>query len=131
MEKVFLSVLAGAMDLAILHAVQGILDFIYYAHFETHCEKSLAQLDMAWLTFHNNKHIFKDLGIQKHFNISKLHNIKHYIDAIRSHGTADGFNTKGSEHLHIDLVKMGYRAGNKKQYIKQMTTWLWRQEAIQ
>ena len=131
MEKVFLSVLAGATDPAVLRAVRGILDFIYYAHFETHCDESLAQLDMAWLTFHNNKHIFEDLGIRKHFNISKLHNIKHYIDAIRSHGTADGFNTEGSERLHIDLAKMGYRAGNKKQYIKQMTTWLRRQEAIQ
>ena len=90
MEKVFLSILAGAMDPAVLRAVRGILDFIYYAHFETHCDKSLAQLDMAWLTFHNNKHIFEDLGIWKHFNISKLHNIKHYIDVIRSHGTTDG-----------------------------------------
>jgi len=131
MEKVFLGVLAGATDPAILHAVQGVLDFIYYAHFKTHSDESLAQLDLAWLTFHNNKHIFEELGICKHFNISKLHNIKHYIDVIRSHGTADGFNTEGSECLHIDLAKMGYRAGNKKQYIKQMTTWLWHQEAIQ
>jgi hypothetical protein len=104
---------------------------IYYAHFETHCDESLAQLDIAWLTFHNNKHIFEELGIRKHFNISKLHNIKHYIDVIYSHGTADGFNTEGLERLHIDLAKMGYQAGNKKQYIKQMTTWLQRQEAVQ
>jgi hypothetical protein len=131
MEKVFLGILAGATDPAVLRAVRGVLDFIYYAHFETHSDESLTQLDIAWLTFHNNKHIFEELGIRKHFNISKLHNIKHYIDAIRSHGTADGFNTEGSERLHIDLAKMGYRAGNKKQYIKQMTTWLRRQEAVQ
>ena len=131
MEKVFLGVLAGATDPAVLRAVRGVLDFIYYAHFKTHCDESLAQLDLAWLTFHNNKHIFEELRIRKHFNISKLHNIKHYIDAIRSHGTADGFNTEGPERLHIDLAKMGYRAGNKRQYIKQMTTWLRRQEAVQ
>ena len=131
MEKVFLGVLAGATDPAVLRAIRGVLDFIYYAHFETHCDESLVQLDLAWLTFHNNKHIFEELGFRKHFNISKLHNIKHYIDVIHSHGTADGFNTKGLEHLHIDFAKMGYQAGNKKQYIKQMTTWLWCQEAIQ
>ena len=131
MEKVLLRVLAGATDPAVLRAIQGVLDFIYYAHFKTHCDESLVQLDLTWLTFHNNKHIFKELGIRKHFNISKLHNIKHYIDVICSHGTADGFNTEGSECLHIDLAKMGYQAGNKKQYIKQMTTCLWRQEAIQ
>jgi len=130
MEKVFLPILAGATDPAVLRAVRGVLDFIYYAHFETHCDESLSALDAAWLTFHDNKHIFEDLGIRKHFNISKLHNIKHYIDAIHSHGTTDGFNTEGTERLHIDLAKMGYNASNKKQYTKQMTTWLRRQESI-
>ena len=73
---------------------------------------------------HENKDIFVDLDVRRHFNISKLHNIKHYIDSICSRGTADGYNTEGSERLHIDLAKMGYRAGNKKEYIKQMTVWL-------
>ncbi|KAF8804397.1 hypothetical protein BYT27DRAFT_7225361 [Phlegmacium glaucopus] len=107
MEKVFLAVLAGATDPAVIRAVRGVLDFIYYAHFETHTDESLDLLNAAWLTFHDNKHIFEDLEIQTHFNISKLHNIKHSIDAIRSHGTADGFNTEGTERLHIDLAKMG------------------------
>ncbi|KAF8874919.1 hypothetical protein BD779DRAFT_1678481 [Infundibulicybe gibba] len=49
---------------------------------------------------------------------------------IRSHGTADGFNTEGSERLHIDYAKLGYAATNKKDYIKQMTVWLMRQEAV-
>ena len=82
MEKVFLTVLAGATDPAVIRAVRGVLDFIYYAHFETHTDESLGLLDAAWLTFHDNKHIFEDLEIRKHFNISKLHNIKHYIDVI-------------------------------------------------
>ena len=131
MEKVFLAVLAGATDPAVIRAVHGVLDFIYYAHFETHTDESLDLLDAAWLAFHDNKYIFEDLEIRKHFNISKLHNIKHYIDAIRSHGTADGFNTENTERLHIDLAKMGYKATNKKQFIKQMTIWLRRQESIQ
>ncbi|KAF8814138.1 hypothetical protein BYT27DRAFT_7206323 [Phlegmacium glaucopus] len=130
MEKVFLGILAGAADPAVLRAVRGVLDFIYYAHFETHTDKSLAQLDLAWKAFHDNKSVFVDLAIREHFNISKLHNIKHYFDSIRSRGTADGFNTEGSERLHIDLAKMGYNSSNKKLYIKQMTVWLSRQESI-
>ncbi|KAF8998093.1 hypothetical protein BDQ17DRAFT_1391771 [Cyathus striatus] len=59
-------------------------------------------------TLHKNKEIFIDLQIWEHFNISKLHNIKHYCDSICSQGTADGFNTEGTEQLHIDLAKMGY-----------------------
>jgi len=88
-------------------------------------------LDEAWATFHENKQVFRDLEIREHFNISKLHNIKHYLDSIRSRGTADGFNSEGTERLHIDLAKLGYRASNKKAYIKQMTIWLTRQEAVQ
>ncbi|KAJ7817495.1 hypothetical protein B0H14DRAFT_3474582 [Mycena olivaceomarginata] len=111
-------------------AAAGILDFIHYAHFETHCDESLAQLDAAWLAFHNNKDVFVDLEIREHFNINKLHKLKHYVDSIRSRGTADGFNTEGTERLHIDLAKLGYKATNKKAYTRQMTVWLRRQESV-
>ena len=54
----------------------------------------------------------------------------HYVEAIKSRGSADGFNTESPERLHIDYAKEGYRASNKKDYVKQMTVWLGRQEAI-
>ncbi|KAJ7137383.1 hypothetical protein C8R43DRAFT_1072298 [Mycena crocata] len=130
MEKVFLGVLADATDPGVQSAARGMLDFIHYAHFETHCDESLAQLDAAWSAFHDNKQIFITLGIRKHFNISKLHKLKHYVDSIRSRGTADGFNTEGTERLHIDLAKVGYNASNKKAYTRQMTVWLRRQESV-
>ncbi|KAJ7718084.1 hypothetical protein B0H16DRAFT_1433489 [Mycena metata] len=93
MEKVFLGVLANTTDPAVQRAVAGVIDFIYYAHFETHCDESLAKLDAAWAAFHANKHIFIDppLQIRKHFDINKVHKMKHYVDGIRSRGTADGF----------------------------------------
>ncbi|KAL1658820.1 hypothetical protein GGF50DRAFT_66513 [Schizophyllum commune] len=130
MEKVYLGILDGATDVRVIHAMRGLLDFTYYAHFEVHTDKSLANMDAAWVTLHKNKHVFEELGIRTHFNISKLHNIKHYVDAIRSRGTADGFNTEATERLHIDFAKMGYRASNHKQYLSQMTRWLARQEAM-
>ncbi|KAJ7779093.1 hypothetical protein B0H16DRAFT_1878677 [Mycena metata] len=127
MEKVFLGILANATEPALVCAVRGILDFIYYAHFETHCEESLVQMDAAWLAFHDNKHAFKN---REHFNISKIHKLKHYVDSICSRGTAPGFNTEGTERLHIDLAKVAYNATNKKAYTHQMTVWLRRQEAV-
>ncbi|KAH9847794.1 hypothetical protein C2E23DRAFT_741139, partial [Lenzites betulinus] len=36
MEKVFLGTMAGAADERVTRAVRAVLDFIYYAHFETH-----------------------------------------------------------------------------------------------
>ncbi|KAG6862763.1 hypothetical protein C0991_010306, partial [Blastosporella zonata] len=130
MEKVFLGVLANATDPAVIQCVRGILDFIYYAQFEVQTDETLAQLDAAWVAFHENKKVFEELGVREHFNISKIHNIKHYLDSIRALGPATGFNTKATERLHIDLAKVGYRASNKKGYTKQMTTWLRRREAV-
>ncbi|KAJ7235026.1 hypothetical protein B0H12DRAFT_1076218 [Mycena haematopus] len=130
MEKVFLGVLANATDPTVQLAVKAVLDFIYYAHFEVHCTESLVELDAAWATFHQHKQIFIDLDIRTHFNISKIHKLKHYVDSIRSRGTADGFNTEATERLHIDLAKVGYNASNKKAYTRQMTVWLGRQESV-
>ena len=55
--------------------------------------------------------------------------MQHYVAAIISRGSADGFSTESPERLHIYFAKNAYRATNKKNYIKQMTKWLTRQEA--
>ncbi|KAJ7156433.1 hypothetical protein C8R43DRAFT_1087288 [Mycena crocata] len=135
MEKVFLGIVANTSDAAVQCVVRAVSDFIYYSHFETHCNESLTLLDTAWATFHANKHIFRDIKIRKvrirkHFNINKLHKIKHYVDPICSRGTADGFNTENTERLHIDLAKAGYNASNKVTYTQQMMVWLRRQESV-
>ena len=36
----------------------------------------------------------------------------HYVEAICSCGTTDGYNTEASERLHIDYAKEGYHASN-------------------
>ncbi|KAJ7574917.1 hypothetical protein C8J56DRAFT_802318 [Mycena floridula] len=130
MQKVFLGTLVGITDDRVIRAVRAIEDFAYYAHFETHCDESLAALKQSWQIFHDNKDIFEELGIRTHFNISKLHNIRHYPDSIRSRGTSDGFNSETSERLHIDLAKSGYRASNRRNFTVQMTIWLAHQEAV-
>jgi Plavaka transposase len=130
MEHIFASLLVGAVQLAVLRSVIAVIDFIYYAQLQVHTSKTLLALKMALETFHENKDVFIREGIRKHFNIPKIHQMMHYIEAIRSHGTADGYNTEASERLHIDYAKEGYRASNKKDYIKQMTVWLGRQEAV-
>ena len=104
------------------------IDFIYYAQLQVHTSISLGALERALTVFHRHKAVFIELGVRKHFNIAKIHSMVHYCDAIRQKGCADGYNTELSERLHIDFAKMGYRAGNRRDYIAQMTTWLVRQE---
>ena len=130
MQRIFVGLLAGAVQPAVLRTVIAVIDFIYYAQLQVHTTKTLLALETALQTFHENKDVFIREGIRDHFNIPKIHQMMHYVKAIRSHGTADGYNTEASERLHIDYAKEGYRASNKKDYIKQMTVWLGRQEAV-
>ncbi|KAJ8509198.1 hypothetical protein ONZ45_g8605 [Pleurotus djamor] len=130
MQKVFVGIMAGAVDEDVLATVRALIDFVYYAQFQSHTTSSLHALSNALKTFHAHKDVFIRHGIRSHFNIPKLHAIQHYIEAIRLLGSLDGYNTESPERLHIDYAKEGYRASNKKEFIKQMAKWLQRQEAI-
>lgn len=131
MEKVFGCILPGAVQPRVVHAAIALLDFIYYAQLRSHTTRTLAQLRNALERFHKYKDVFVELGIREHFNIPKIHSMEHYVWMIEELGTADGYNTEGPERLHIDFAKNAYRASNRKEYLRQMTTWLARQEAIQ
>ncbi|KAI0684573.1 hypothetical protein BC835DRAFT_1409120 [Cytidiella melzeri] len=128
MEKVFLGVVAGSADADVVKAVQAVLDFVSYAHLETHTNDSLSGLINAWTRFHSYKQVFLRLGVQKDFNgIPKLHSMTHYLESMR---TADRYNSEGPEQLHINFAKVGYRASNCKQYIHQITVWLDGQDTV-
>src|SRR5260370_10649063 len=131
MEKTFLGVIAGTVDEQVVQALHAVVDFITYAHFEAHTETSLEKMDRAWSVIHEHKSIFVDLGICKSFNIPKFHSLIHYVSAIRSHGTLDGYNTESPERLHIDFAKVPFQAGNKWDYTAQMATWMHRHDAYQ
>jgi hypothetical protein len=130
MEKTFLGVLAGGTDPRVIRTIRGILDFIYLSRLEIHTDETLAAMDSTWVLIHSNKQVLVDKEILKDFNISKFHNIKHYTDHIRSRGPPDAFNSEISERLHIDKVKLGYRASNRREYERQMLKWLQRQDQV-
>ncbi|KAJ7447660.1 hypothetical protein FB451DRAFT_1535820, partial [Mycena latifolia] len=132
MEKVFISVLAGAAPERAVGAARAVLDFIYYSSFQSHTTATILGLARSLDDFHEYKDIFITLEarLPAHFNIPKIHSMEHYVDLIRLFGSADGFNTESPERLHIDYAKNAYRASNKRDYIIQMTHWLRRQEAV-
>ena len=130
MQRVYLGVIVGLVDDCIFAAAKALLDFIYYAQYSTHTTDTLDRMEAALNTFHSNKDAFIDAKIREHFNISKLHNILHYLESICSLGSADGYNTKYPERLHIDYAKDAYRHVSRIDYIAQMTMWLQHQEAV-
>ena len=130
MEHVIVTVLPGLVDSRVLKAVRAILDFIYYAQYQSHTDITLARMQDALDTFHLHKVVFLELRPTESFNILKVHSMLHYLDSIRSLGSADGYNTESPERHHIDYAKEVYRASNGVDYIAQMTKWLQRQEAV-
>ncbi|CDO75468.1 hypothetical protein BN946_scf184935.g4 [Trametes cinnabarina] len=130
-EKILLGILVGRVSSRVLKAIRALLDFVYYAQYEVHSDKTLSQMRQALNTFHRNKDALIELGIREHFNIPKLHSLIHYVDAIIQLGCLDGVNTENSERLHIDYAKKAYRASSRREYLSQMTTWLQRQEAVE
>ncbi|KAF8172517.1 hypothetical protein K438DRAFT_1981370 [Mycena galopus ATCC 62051] len=131
MEKVFLELIAAGAHPEMVKAVRGLIDFAYFASLQSHTSATLIGLRNALDTFHTHKNIFIQLGGREdHFNIPKVHSLKHYEPMIRLFGSADGFNTESPEHLHIDHAKNAYWASNRKDYVNQMTLWLTRQESL-
>ncbi|KAJ3554685.1 hypothetical protein NM688_g2979 [Phlebia brevispora] len=121
----------GLSSAPLVRAVRALLDFVYLAQYPIHSDESLRSLEDALQRFHENKHIFVDLGVRQDFDIPKLHYCtKHFRQQIEFFGTTDNFNTEYTERLHIDFAKEAYRASNKKNEYPQMTLWLERKEKV-
>ncbi|KAG8938454.1 hypothetical protein FRC03_007232 [Tulasnella sp. 419] len=131
MEKVFIGAVAGGVNNPdVVHAARALLDFITLSQFPAQTSETLKQMEDSFNDFHRFKDVFIIEGVRKHFNIPKLHSLLHYVEAIKSRGTPDGFNTESPERLHIDYAKKAYRASNKKDVGPQMVHWLERHEAF-
>jgi hypothetical protein len=130
MEKVFIGIMAGAVNQKTLIIIRALIDFIYYSQIQLQTSKTLAALESCLKIFHTHKDILIEAEIRQHFNIPKLHAILHYLNAIRALGSTDGYNTESPERLHIDCAKEGYRASNRRDYLEQMAIWLQRREAM-
>jgi Plavaka transposase len=120
----------GYSNAQLLRAVQGLLNFVYLTRYLVHTADTLNQLDEALCAFNKNQQIFIDLGICLDFNFPKGHFTGHYCKLIECYGTADNFNTKYMEQLHINLAKDAYHSTNTKNEYLQMTAWLDQHEQV-
>jgi hypothetical protein len=114
MQRIFASLLIGAVQPAALCAAVAVIDFIYYSQLQTHTSLTLKSLQKALEAFHENKDLFITEGICDHFNILKIHSMVHYFAAIQSRGSLDGYNSESPEWLHIGYAKEAYRAVTRR-----------------
>ncbi|KAG8724800.1 hypothetical protein FRC09_013986 [Ceratobasidium sp. 395] len=131
--KVFLPMVAGTQPTNAVGAARCVMDFAYRAHLPQLDDDDLDAMESDLAEFHDLKDIFISEGAlqteQGWHGIPKIHMLSHYVQLIREYGTIDGYSTDISERLHIDYVKVPYRASNKVDPIEQMITLLQRQEA--
>ncbi|KAI6098382.1 hypothetical protein EDD16DRAFT_1767608 [Pisolithus croceorrhizus] len=130
MQRVFVGLLASAVEDCILVVVHSLLDFIYYVQLQCHTDMTLVAMEEGLKMFHAHKHVLVELGVHEDFNVLKIHSMQHYVTSIQALGSTDGYNMEYPEQLHIDYTKDGYWASNKCNYMEQMALWLQCQEAM-
>ncbi|KAG9095571.1 hypothetical protein FS749_010202 [Ceratobasidium sp. UAMH 11750] len=133
LAKVFLPMVAGSRPPEAVGAARALMDFMYRVRLPQLDDDNLDKLEDDLAEFHELKDIFVSKGgLDTKLGwdgIPKVHMLSHYVFMIREYGTTDGFNTEASERLHIDYVKIPYRASSKVDPVLQMVTWLQRREA--
>ena len=72
MQRIFVGLLAGAVQPAVLHTMVAAINFIYYTQLQVHTTRTLDALKKALEVFHENKDMFIQQGIHEHFNIPKV-----------------------------------------------------------
>ena len=136
MEKVFLTVLAGATDLAVIHAVHGVLDLIYYAHFGTHTDESGSSWSWVFLMQHGSlsttTNTFSRILKYKNTSLSANFTISNTTSTWSDHMEPLTGSTQKVQNIYILILwKWDSRQPTRRKFIKQMTIWLCHQESIQ
>ncbi|KAJ3563327.1 hypothetical protein NP233_g9007 [Leucocoprinus birnbaumii] len=108
----------------LIKCVRALLDFLYLAKYPVHSTDTLNAMSSALADFRQNRDVFIELKIRKHYHIPKLHFLDHYFFFLCQFGTLDNFNTEYTERLHINMAKDAFRATNMKDEYPQMTVWL-------
>ncbi|KAF8244558.1 hypothetical protein K440DRAFT_507416, partial [Wilcoxina mikolae CBS 423.85] len=126
MLKVWLAVLAPLLKGHPNHLkfLKSVTDFILIAGYHSHTETTLRYFQDALHGISRNIHLF--LPYRQNQSISKvpkIHSLFHYIECIKEMCSADNSDTEVSEAAHKNLIKDGYRASNKVDYIPQMLQW--------
>ncbi|KAK0435049.1 Zn-finger domain-containing protein [Armillaria borealis] len=72
MQRVFIGVLQGAVQPVVLRTAVTVLNFIYYSRLYIHTSATLDALESALKTFHENKAIIIDVGVNKRDYVKQM-----------------------------------------------------------
>ncbi|THH00132.1 hypothetical protein EW145_g7134 [Phellinidium pouzarii] len=107
MQRVFVALVSGCIPAWLLRITRALVDFIFYARFQSHTTNSLHAMQAALNLFHADMDKVVKNGIHKDMELPKFASLVHYCEAIMALGTVDSFNTEWSERQHIE-TKEGF-----------------------
>ncbi|KAH6905748.1 hypothetical protein BKA70DRAFT_1373002 [Coprinopsis sp. MPI-PUGE-AT-0042] len=119
--KSILPALAGRVPEQMVHTVRDFLEFTYLVRRPVITEDDLKRLDGLVASFHNNREIFRDLGIRPTgFSLPRQHAMVHYRHLIQEFGAPNGLDSSITESKHIKAVKKPYRRSSRNRPLGQM-----------
>ncbi|THG95975.1 hypothetical protein EW145_g7868, partial [Phellinidium pouzarii] len=129
MQRVFVALVSGCIPAWLLCITRALVNFIFYARFQSHTTDSLHAMQAALNLFHADIDKVVENGICKDMELPKFASLVHYCEAIMALGTVDSFNTEWSERQHIE-TKEGFRASNRRNPFAQITIRLTRRDKM-
>ena len=98
-----------------------VTDLILITSYHSHSDSTLGYLQDALNAISRGLPHFSNFRKSDDASgIPKLHTIYHYIECIREMGSSDNMDTEQTESAHRWLIKDGYRASNKVEYVPQI-----------
>ncbi|RXW15717.1 hypothetical protein EST38_g10132 [Candolleomyces aberdarensis] len=119
--KVLIPAIIGHVPEQMVHAVRDFLEFTYLVRRSVITEDDLRQLDILVARFHQNREIFRDVGVRPDgFSLPRQHSMVHYRHLIQEFGAPNGLCSSITESKHIKAVKRPYRRSSRNKPLGQM-----------
>jgi hypothetical protein len=103
-----------------VRAISAFMEFCYLVRCSQIDEDTLLKIDAAIECFHQEREIFRDLGIRDDFSLPCQHSISHYCWLIQLFGAPNGLCSSITESKHIKAVKEPWRRSSHNQPLGQM-----------
>jgi len=136
-QRYILVVIADAVPLRFLIAIQALLDFRYLAQSPMINEGTCNRISSALSLFHQHKQAILDVGARRgkndaidNWHIPKLELLQSVVPTVRLNGAPHQWSADFTEHAHIDVVKEPVRSGNNRAHESQICRYLDRLEKV-
>ncbi|KAF9035748.1 hypothetical protein BDZ89DRAFT_1090916 [Hymenopellis radicata] len=120
--KVILPAISGHVPDGMVRALAAFMEFCYIVRRSVLDEDDLVALDDALARYHQEREVFRTLGVVDSFSLPRQHSMVHYRRLIQEFGAPNGLCSSITESKHIKAVKEPWRRSSRFEALMQMLT---------